>query len=117
MSSLSEIDDTKWQILSAYGAVFLPISGYYGFKSNSFSYNLEYIGNIGVSLSSLCNTCDDRPYPDVAFYWCGDTFSGDFCLLHFSTKHIDITSRDPYRLMYDREPDVAFAVRLVQDVK
>ena len=97
------ITDKDWEVLSAYGAVYLPLTGYYSFASNSIKQ--ESIGYYWTS--SVRDQFDPHSYGLVVHL---SFTQGIVSKNYFS---------DGYYAHETRRPDhkYAFAVRLVKDIK
>ena len=86
------IDDSTWQILSAYGAVFLPNTGMYSWKNNSIK------------------------NPNMGFYWTSSTAANP-APYYYELKESSTQITTGGYENYDAANKLGYAVRLVKDVE
>ena len=105
------IDDAMWNILSAYGATFFPLTGYYSFYKNSYFPNIQsYLSN-EVKAYYWTSTFCDIPYSNYLQHL---TFYDGNCKLSNFSRPFEYEC-STYSGGEDHR--YAFAVRLVKDVK
>ena len=108
---INEVDDELWNVLSAYGATFLPVTGYYSFYKNSYLPNTySYISD---EVKAYYWTSTFRIIPETNYLHHLTFGENGWGSSNFSSGHAPFEWYESASRSYK----YAFAVRLVKDVK